>query len=131
MYCRSTGKLVGDYVNSKYKNIDVNGIKYRTHRIIWKLLKGYDPIILDHINRNKLDNRIENLREASNSLNVINVDDERYLNKSGRRCINKHGNKYRSRISVNNKRIHLGLFKTIEEAEQAYKIAYKEYYERP
>lgn len=117
-----------EYENGGYNNVVINNEKYRSHRIIWKLLKGYDPYILDHKDKNKLHNVIDNLREGTDSLNVFNVNDDRYPNKINFRGLNKWGDKYRARISVNNKRIHLGLFKTKEEAHRAYLDAVKKYY---
>ena len=50
--------------NLIYKYIGINGKQYAEHRIIWYLLKNINPddLDIDHINRDTLDNRIENLR---------------------------------------------------------------------
>ena len=47
------------------RQISVESITYLTHRLIWKMLKEQDPVELDHINHNPLDNRIGNLREVT------------------------------------------------------------------
>lgn len=107
-----------------YLNIFI-GKAYRAHRIIWKMVTGKEPKLLDHINKNRSDNRFENLREASVSLNIFNTD--RYKNELSR-GIRKHGNKFRARISFEGKRIHLGLFKTLEEAVEAYNNKARELY---
>ena len=86
------------WISGGYWNTSVDGINYRTRRLIWKYHHGYDPYVIDHINRIKLDNQIENLRDTSDSTNVFNIDDSRYMNKTGFRCIRKHGNKWRARI---------------------------------
>lgn len=58
-----------------YLIIKVKGKQFKAHRIVWLLNYGEFPNTeLDHINRNKLDNRIENLREADRSLNNRNKD---------------------------------------------------------
>jgi hypothetical protein len=117
-------------INSGYRNSFIDKTIYRTHRLIWKMHHGNDPHIIDHINLDKLDNRIENLRDVNDSLNVLNVRDSRYTKKFPR-GIRLHGNKWRARISYKNERYHLGLFKTIEEAQQAYNTKMYELYHTP
>ena len=55
-----------------YKNGFVGSHAFMAARIIWKLVHGYDPIEIDHINRVKTDNRLVNLREADRTLNCRN-----------------------------------------------------------
>jgi hypothetical protein len=55
-----------------YKTGLIDGVGYVASRIIWKLVHGYDPIEIDHINRAKDDNRLCNLREATRSENCLN-----------------------------------------------------------
>jgi hypothetical protein len=50
----------------------IGGRSFMAARIIWKLVHGYDPVEIDHINRIKTDNRLINLREANRSLNCRN-----------------------------------------------------------
>jgi len=50
----------------------IDGIPYVASRIIWKLVYGYDPIEVDHINRVKVDNRLCNLRDVGRSVNCRN-----------------------------------------------------------
>ena len=58
-----------------YLIIKVKGKQFKAHRIAWLLCYGYFPKSeLDHINRNKLDNRIENLRESNRSEQNRNKD---------------------------------------------------------
>jgi len=48
-----------------YRAGKVDGVTYFAHRIIWKMVHGEDPLIVDHINRDPSDNRIENLRNVT------------------------------------------------------------------
>jgi hypothetical protein len=90
------------YINNKgYKIIRIDKVDYLQHRLIWKMLKEHDPIgHIDHINHDKLDNKIENLRDVSRSENQRN----RALNKnntSGQNNIYKQKDKYRVRFKHN------------------------------
>jgi alpha-L-fucosidase len=85
------------------------------HRMIISAKNGQ---IIDHINQNKLDNRLCNLRIVSKSLNNYNKQIE---NKLGRGIYyDKYGKRYRACISHNNKTEKLGSFKMIEDAKIKY-----------
>lgn len=93
------------------------------HRFIINAKKGE---IVDHIDRNKLNNKRENLRIVSYSLNAYNKE---ISNKNGRGIyFDKAGNRYRACISFNNKTLKLGSFKIIKEAKIAYNLKAKEIY---
>ena len=80
---------------------------------------------IDHININKLDNRIENLRVVNHSQNSRNQNKkENCSSKYKGVCWDK--NKWKARISINYKLKHLGLFDNEEEAHLAYKKVYDE-----
>lgn len=56
-----------------YVILKVKGKQFKYHRIVWLICKGYYPKKeIDHINRNRADNRIENLRECTRQENIIN-----------------------------------------------------------
>lgn len=56
-----------------YRGVTVDGTGYQAHRVIWKWITGLEPApYLDHVNRNKHDNRVWNLREVSSGENVAN-----------------------------------------------------------
>lgn len=94
-----------------YAIIKVKGVLYRSHRLIWCIFHGYEPSEIDHINRKKIDNRIENLREVSRSENNYNHP-LRKDNVSGVKGVswNKQRNKWRVYIDVEKQRLSLGSF---------------------
>jgi hypothetical protein len=94
------------------------------HRVVWAMHHGYWPAdMIDHINGVKDDNRISNLREATRSENKRNSKAEGLF--KGVRFEHK---KWRARIFVNNKRVHLGLFESAEDAAKAYDAAALKHY---
>jgi hypothetical protein len=98
------------------------------HRQLMGLARG-DKREVDHINGNKLDNRIENLRICTRAENQRNVRMIR-SNKSGFKGVAKHqkSERWRAQIQVNKKQIFLGIFDTPEEASAAYVEAAMKYF---
>lgn len=108
-----------------YIHIGFDGKYYRAHRIAWFLHYGEQPpIILDHIDGNKTNNKISNLREATPNENQYNQKLARH-NTSGVKGVswNKGTNKWQAHIQINGKKKNLGYYTCIEEAEQAVKEA--------
>lgn len=84
------------------------------------------PDQIDHINRNKSDNRIENLRRCSHSTNQINTNDRNSSSGvRGVRQVDKTG-RWMARIYKDGKEIRVGTFATLEEASVAYREKMKE-----
>ena len=88
------------------------------HQFIYYMATGKIVNEIDHINGDKEDNRIANLREVTHQQNLFNKKAKGYY-----WC--KLNNKWRSKIGLNSKSIHLGLFETEIEARQAYLDAKK------
>ncbi len=108
-----------------YRHGSFRGKFFLAHRVAWLLAKGRWPDgLLDHIDRNKLNNRICNLREASKALNAINSKMSR-RNTSGVRGVSwdKKNRQWQVRIKVDSKVKFLGRFDTIKEAGDARKEA--------
>lgn len=111
------GAIVDGYVVIKCL-----GERYLAHRLAWFFENGSEiPMSIDHVNGQKADNRIANLREATFSQNMANTGMWRH-NKSGFRGVSKlrKGDKWMSTIRFNRKRYYLGVFETAEAASAAY-----------
>lgn len=113
-----------------YREITYKKEKWRAHRVIWKMHHGTEPPeILDHIDGDGTNNRIENLREATIHQNGWNVR-KSSRNKSGYKGVsfNKEKNRWRSAIRIMGKDILIGYYKTPEEASVAYQKAAMAYH---
>jgi hypothetical protein len=109
------GAVAGAAIGVKgYKSITIRNRRLYAHRIAWLLFHGYEPVgFLDHVNRDRSDNRIANLRVVSRKENGWNRKTP-FDNTSGFKGVNwnKLNAKWQGRI--NNK--HLGYFKNKEDA---------------
>ena len=123
------GKKSGTPHSKGYVQVVYKGTLYMEHRIIFLLHYGYLPKLVDHINGNKSDNRICNLREATVSQNGHNMKTPR-SNTSGIKGVTwRNSNKtWRVQISVNGKNKFLGAFKDIELAKIAIEQARTKYH---
>lgn len=107
-------------LDGKYLRVKVKGRSYLVHRIIWAIVKGYWPrSVLDHRDLNKLNNRIENLREATKSQNRVNSGVQKN-SRSKLKGVKPHGKRWVARIPCNGKTKHLGVYATPEEAAKVY-----------
>lgn len=82
---------------------------------------------IDHINGDKLDNRRENLRICTHSENVLNQPIHKN-SKTGKKGVFKHQGKFVAAIRINNKKIYIGIYSTVDEASKAYDEAAKKYH---
>lgn len=118
------GKVAGALVAQGYRLCCVDREYVLAHRLAWFYVYGVWPSIIDHINQDKDDNSIANLREVSISENRQNV--ARYKNNtSGHKGVHwfKANGKWQAQIKHENKRYHLGFFEDIEDAVSAYAAA--------
>ena len=115
------GKAAGALQNKGYIQITIDSRNYLAHRVAWLYVYGEWPKNqIDHINRDKKDNCISNLRDVSNSTNQINIG-LRSHNSSGVTGVVKSAKPHRpwaAQINRNNKKIFLGYFKTVQEAKE-------------
>lgn len=115
------GKKAGIIDNQGYLSIRIWAVHYGGHRIIWEMHYGPIPagMQIDHINRQRADNRLENLRLATHGQNTMNCG-ARKTNSSGYKGVYRRKNRWIASIQANNSRKYLGSFKTKEEAYDAY-----------
>lgn len=119
-----------DSRQSGYKRISVEGKQYKAHRLAWLYVYGEWPRMeIDHINGNRADNRIANLRDvplfinrqnrlvptSGNALRVLGV----YQCRPGR---------FMAQISVNGRTKKVGTFRTAHEASAAYLAAKRKHH---
>jgi len=126
---KKKGSSVGWVTKYGYKMTEIHGKNYMVHRLIYLMIKGETPIAIDHINRNKLDNRIENLRAATKSNNSKNVS-VRADNALGIK--NVHWNKSRKTyvvcVSSNGRNVFHKYEKDLEAAELMAQLAREKYH---
>jgi len=119
---RYAGTRAGQY-SSGYLTIQIDGKgAYTAGRLAWLYMTGKWPQYqVDHINRDRSDNRFCNLRAATNMENNWNRGPQRNNRSSGVRGVSYHSEtgKWRARIVVRGNSYSLGLFATIEEAADA------------
>lgn len=108
---------------SIYLRIRIDGKPYMAHRLVWLYVYGHWPVNqIDHINRRGTDNRLENLRDVTQSVNRLNQT-EYSNNNSGMKGVNPQDGGWRVEISKNNKKHYIGFFATKELAMAARKAA--------
>ena len=115
------GSLAGNIDNTGYKRVQFKGSNYLIHRIAWFLHYGEQPnnLVIDHVNGNKDDNRISNLRLVTQQVNVHNTRFKGI-------CWNKQKAKWTAQIHLDKKSRHLGTFDCPLMAGLAYKDAKKQ-----
>ena len=117
-----------------YINIGINKKKYLLHRVIYKyhnddfdITDSSNNNLIDHVDINPFDNRIENLRVVNKSQNIRNQKKRKNCSSKYKGvCWHNSANKWQVKISIDGKAKHLGLFDTEEEAAETYKKKYDE-----
>lgn len=101
------GKLRGHLRGDGYIRVHVSGRLYYLHRLVWMFFNGEiaDGFDIDHINRNRSDNRVTNLRLAKRYENSQNISGARSTSKTGivGVCLDKRSGKYVASISIKRK----------------------------
>ena len=115
---RNFGSIAGTRHVNGYTHIQLNRKIYKAHRLAWLYVHGYFPECIDHINNNRDDNRIANLREATISQNNHNSKLSKN-NTSGIKGVHWHkkSKKWCATLGFHGKIMHLGVFDDLELAE--------------
>ena len=122
---KRVGAIAGTINDRGYLQIGINCRRYRAHRLAWFYVHGYwPPNEIDHIDRDKLNNKLSNLRLATHAENCQNFPLRRD-NKYGVSGITYHGNRrkkrWQAKIKINGVLKYMGYFSTLEEAINARK----------
>jgi len=104
-----------------YREILVDRIHYRAHRLAWLYMTGEWPTNgVDHIDGDKLNNRFANLRDIPQAANSQNIKKATARSITGFLGVSPHETRFRARLRVNRKLINLGSYATAEEAYAVY-----------
>lgn len=123
---RKVGGEAGTINRWGYRAISFGGKYLMAHRLAWLYTNGEWPINeIDHINGDRLDNRIENLRDVSRSINAQNIRSARCDSESKALGVSwsKCKRKWIASIVTNGKQKYLGSFAAMEDASEAYLAA--------
>lgn len=130
LFQSQAGRGIGYPVNrAGYIAIWLCGKHHLAHRMAWLYVYGECPRVIDHINGDPSDNRIKNLRPASFSQNRANSlpnSNSRHGAKGVH--LSRTGKRWRAKISINKRTVHLGTFPTKEQAATAYLAAARDHY---
>jgi len=112
------GQEIGSLTGSEYLRTKVAYKEYYVHKIVFLMHHGYTPQIVDHIDGNRTNNRIENLRAVNLSQNQHNRAKSKN-NKSGFKNVSwcKRTGKWQVVIGLNSLSLHFGRFQDIELAD--------------
>lgn len=123
------GDVAGSLTNGA-RQFEFNGRSYLAHRVVWLMMTGEWPKqLVDHKNGIRDDNRWVNLRDVSRTVNNQNLKGANDNNKSGLLGASyaSHNGRWRSQITIDGEKWHLGYFDTAEEAHEQY-LCYKRWW---
>ena len=125
---RKAGDIAGYRKPGEYSRIQIDGKMLLLHRVAWLYVHGVWPKDqIDHINLEKSDNRLVNLREATRALNSANTR-KPSTNSSGHKGVRLKRGRWNAQIKVSGKFLFLGSFADPIAAQQAYKSAAEKYF---
>ena len=115
------GDEAGTVMENGYVMIALNGKKYSAHRLAWLWVRGAVPRIVDHIDGVRTNNRINNLRDGTRSVNQQNRKKASSRSKTGVLGVSEvKPGRFRAALSLKGRFIYLGVYDTAEEAHEAY-----------
>lgn len=123
------GEIVGGVNHNGYLLIQIGQSRYFAHKIAILLATGVMPASVDHINGDKLDNRLANLRPCNHAQNGANMK-VKVTNSSGVKGVSfdKVNRRWKASLTVNRKQITVGRFDTLEEAKAAMMAAREQHH---
>lgn len=123
--CHKAGTVAKARNSHGYSVIRIAGVLHGAHRLAWLYHFGEWPKVIDHINGDKSDNRIANLRNVTQTENMQNLRSAPATSKSGLLGAHRFGRskKWTARIRINGIGTRIGSFDTAEEAHAAYMAA--------
>lgn len=114
--CQAGGKS-----DSGYIRISIQNKLHQAHRLAWLYMFGVWPTgDVDHIDGDRTNNRIANLRDVSTSVNMQNQKSAQPRNISGFLGVTKHGNRFEASIKLNGINHYIGSYATPQTAHEAY-----------
>lgn len=122
------GSCIGCPTSKGYHRIMIDRVEYLAHRLAWLYVHGVWPDgDIDHIDENKSNNRITNLRNVPHIQNMHNQCRPNRDNRTGYRGISPQpGGRFQAMIQIDGVRKSLGTYSTAEEAHAVYSLARKE-----
>lgn len=123
------GAIAGGVDLHGYRIIRLAGKPHKAHRLAWVFIHGDWPAgDIDHINGDRDDNRIENLRETTRTENIQNQKKAHKNSQTGFLGVFPNGKKFVAMIRMDGKQKYLGYYETPEEAYQRYLMAKREHH---
>ena len=115
------GKIAGTITEQGYVRVWLNGKAHCAHRLIWILMTGEQPNIIDHIDRNPTNNVWMNLRSVTHSLNHLNAKCHKN-NRIGVKGISydKQSKRYRVRVNIGGISHYFGRYNSLKQAQKVY-----------
>ena len=119
---RNRGNQAGSKKQNGYIEIQFQGKMFKAHRLAWMLVYGdlADGVEIDHIDGDRSNNRLSNLRAVSRNINQQNQRKAKTNNRTGLLGVSKNGSGWKAELRVNGKKVNVGTYKTPELAYQAY-----------
>lgn len=119
---RNSGNITGWNHSNGYLQTCINYKKYYLHRLAWFYVNGVWPDEIDHIDRDKKNNKISNLRVVTHRDNCANRTQRK--NPTGYKGVifSKRDKSWAAKITINGVLKHIGTFKSVEDAATAYNL---------
>lgn len=110
-----------------YVKVKHDGKMVWEHRLVWFEAYGYWPVIIDHVDGDKTNNNLQNLRDVSKGFNN-HARPVKANSTTKIKGVFPNGSGYMARVAKEGKKYYLGTYKTVEEAATAYNKKAEELY---